>query len=562
MTRRVYRLFAASVCLVGVPAVAQEGDALLFQFDVPADAGPDVWDDPPRRDDRVVPAEAIEFDNGRPAPPVYPGRRDDPAPFRQDDLLGVGVAPGAGVVSSRSASLKVAKQAPPRVAVGRAYVYEISVKNVGDEPAAGVVIEDLVPRGTRLEGTNPQARLEGKTLVWDVGTLAPGADRVVRVKVTPLTAGTVGSVATASFVSEVSSRTEVVSPALALTTGPIDPAAVGTPVEFVVTARNTGRADATDVLLRAALPPGLEHHAGSVVEHSVGTLAAGAETTVRVAVRPTRAGTFEIPIELVAAGGMRSETAATLTTAGTPISVTRDQPRDVVAGEIARSVTTVKNESRRVIDTSRLVERLPAGVTVISTPEAASFDPPTGTVAWDVGRLKPGESASFTIEWAAADALAADGAVRFDSADGAVAELAPKFTVVDPPKPEIVTIGLDSDRRDVPVGTRVRLAGRVDPGASPFGRVGPVRIAVPKTLRLQDVAGLKLTASRQPTATIYAADVSGPTEFTLELVAETTGDASVSVTTDGERAVTALTVTDPPGPADGQVSAFDFSAFE
>lgn len=509
---------------------------------------------PPRRDDRVVPAEAIEFD-GEPGTTARS--------LRPDDLLGVGVVASGEPVRTRSAALTVEKTAPARVAVGRPYVYAITVRNVGEEPASAVVVEDLVPRGTRLEGTSPRARMEGKTLVWDLADLAPGAERVVRVKVTPVAAGTVGSVATASFVSEVSSRTEVVAPELAMTVTSVEDVDVGEPVELRVTITNDGRADAADVLLRATLPPGVEHQAGRLVECSVGMLPTGQSRSVAVVVRSAKAGMFEIPVEAVAAGGLRVDAVARLTTRSTALAVTREQPREVVAGQIARSTTTVTNESDRPLDGGRLVERLPAGVTVISAPDAAAFDPASGTAAWSVGRLAPGESRSFAVDWAAADETTADGAVRLESPDGAVAELAPRFAVGPAPEPTVTTVSLDPTARELPTGSRLRLAGRVDPGATPLTRSGPLRIAIPTTLRLADAAGLpRLTASRRGDATVYFAEVAGPTEFALELVAERPGPAEVVVEVAGERAATPLTVVGPDGPESGSLTSVDFSAFE
>ena len=97
--------------------------------------------------------------------------------------------------------------------IGQPLVYSIFVKNLGTSEARDVVVEDRIPRGTKLLGTMPRAEMTGKRLIWRVGNIAPNDQRKISIKVIPLEAGEIGSIATVNFVSEAAAETVVTAPA-------------------------------------------------------------------------------------------------------------------------------------------------------------------------------------------------------------------------------------------------------------------------------------------------------------------------------------------------------------
>lgn len=80
------------------------------------------------------------------------------------------------------ADLRLSKSAPGSVRPGEALVYELRLANLGTQPAAGVWLTDTLPAGlafvaqaSDLIFSQPQPGV----LVWQAGTLAPGAERIV-----------------------------------------------------------------------------------------------------------------------------------------------------------------------------------------------------------------------------------------------------------------------------------------------------------------------------------------------------------------------------------------------
>lgn len=98
--------------------------------------------------------------------------------------------------------LSIEKISPPSATLGEKMIYEIRVSNPSSVAARQVVLNDDVPEGVDLDGTIPRAELSGRRLIWRLGTLEPGAEKLVKVRVTPVRVGEVGSVATVNFLAE------------------------------------------------------------------------------------------------------------------------------------------------------------------------------------------------------------------------------------------------------------------------------------------------------------------------------------------------------------------------
>ena len=138
-------------------------------------------------------------------------------PLTPTDYIGVGTVSAETPSTPQQAQLTIQKQAPEDAVLGQDLIYSILVKNIGHSPAHNVVVEDLVPKGSELKGTDPQAQMTPeKKLVWQLGTMRPGAERRIRIKVVPTTAGQIGSVATVAFEAAVASRTIINAPPVAV----------------------------------------------------------------------------------------------------------------------------------------------------------------------------------------------------------------------------------------------------------------------------------------------------------------------------------------------------------
>ena len=109
----------------------------------------------------------------------------------------------------QSPQLTIQKLAPKEIQVGKPASFRVTVRNAGQTPAADVEIHDLVPKGTRLLGTAPQAsRGPDGEIVWTLGTIRPGEEWSVEMQLMPTAEGEIGSVATVHFGADASARSD------------------------------------------------------------------------------------------------------------------------------------------------------------------------------------------------------------------------------------------------------------------------------------------------------------------------------------------------------------------
>jgi uncharacterized repeat protein (TIGR01451 family) len=101
----------------------------------------------------------------------------------------VAVSSNAGKVNAEActtvvqAGLKIVKTTDDKqLLINRAATYQIVVSNIGDVPLTGVVVTDTAAPETSIAGAEG-GTASGNTATWNVGNLAPGAQKQLSVKV-------------------------------------------------------------------------------------------------------------------------------------------------------------------------------------------------------------------------------------------------------------------------------------------------------------------------------------------------------------------------------------------
>lgn len=158
----------------------------------------------------------------------------------------------------RQAVLAITKDCPGAVvaAGGRTITYTINVTNTGDAPAMNTMVEDAVPAGTSFASATDGGALQGSTVVWNLGTLAPKASKKVSLTVTPTGLGTVTNTASAkaTCAAPVSAtcKTEVrgVPGVLLEVVDNPDPIVVGGTSTYTIRVTNQGQIDITNIKVK------------------------------------------------------------------------------------------------------------------------------------------------------------------------------------------------------------------------------------------------------------------------------------------------------------------------
>lgn len=296
--------------------------------------------------------------------------------------------------------LSLRKSAPATAVIGRPLVYQIVVRNDGPASAMQVVVQDVIPPAVRVEGTNPAAESDGRTLVWRLGTLRSGDERTVAVRVVPTREGTIESAATVSSAQEVTAAITVVAPPRPkLEFELIAPARanIGQTIPYRFRVTNAGGSDATGVLIRNLLPAGLRHDGGNELEYAVGVLPPGKSSEVVLQLVAAATGRVVNPATVTADGGLRAAAEAVVEIVGPRVEVTRIGPKRVYVGRTGTFTNTVTNVGGVRATGLTVLEQLPEGLEFVSASEGGAYDPRRRMVTWRVDRLEPNDRSQVQI---------------------------------------------------------------------------------------------------------------------------------------------------------------------
>lgn len=211
----------------------------------------------------VDPPSAVPAVPASPAPPtldeqVIPAA-DGPAGADPGVLPLEGLMPGV-----RAIGLSVHVQADPVAFLNKETVVKVVVKNTGTTEARGVLIRDVLPEGLEFIASLDQQAPErnGNALVWNLSSLAPGTERILKYKAKPTRVGPLDHAATVTIRVGSRARTEVKQPKLRVEIEPVNATATalrGDRVQFKVKVSNPGSGSARNVLVQARISTGLRH---------------------------------------------------------------------------------------------------------------------------------------------------------------------------------------------------------------------------------------------------------------------------------------------------------------
>ncbi|MFH1749017.1 MAG: hypothetical protein ABIG44_18450 [Planctomycetota bacterium] len=216
---------------------------------------------------------------------------------------------GGGLTAEDSAAttvhqpvLAVTKSGPRFRYIGRPAIFQLTVVNEGDAPAANTMLVDAIPAGTEFVEASDDGRYASGRVTWNLGTLAPGAQRAVSLTLRPTRPGTVENTAQATAIcAEASAATtmEVKGiPAILLEVVDIhDPIEVNGQETYEITILNQGSANGTNIVVTCTLPAEEQY-----ISSSGPTNAGVAGQTITFAPLPTLAPKAQVKYNVVVKG--------------------------------------------------------------------------------------------------------------------------------------------------------------------------------------------------------------------------------------------------------------------
>ncbi|MEN0019345.1 MAG: hypothetical protein AAF747_00515 [Planctomycetota bacterium] len=194
--------------------------------------------------------------------------------------------------------------------IGRPVTYDLTLRNGGNGESANTTVFATVPAGSTFSSATNGGTLQGNRVVWNLGTVNPGADSNFSFTVSPAGSGSLTMNAEAVGVCAdtvvTDCTTEVVGiPAILLECVDLtDPVELGTQTTYVISVTNQGSATDRNVRVVVELPTEQRF-----VSASGATAATADGQTITFAPLPSLAPgerrEFRVTIEAVGAGDVR-----------------------------------------------------------------------------------------------------------------------------------------------------------------------------------------------------------------------------------------------------------------
>lgn len=286
--------------------------------------------------------------------------------------------------------LAIEKTAPEEVQVSRPATFTTTVRNTGKVVAHGVKVIDYVPRGTQLEAAHPEfVRGNDGSLVWNLGTIHPGEEASVSMKLIPVTEGEIGSVARVSFETQASARTISTRPQVQLTQILPDRVLIGQDAIVNISVTNPGSGDAVGVVIEADIPRELSHVAGNELEYKVGTLRPGQTKQLKLRLKARLAGLAMNSLTIRGEGRLMDRSVAEIEVVAPELQVGITGPRVRYLDREATYAIQVANPGTASSRNVGLVAYLARGLRFVSTDHQGEYDADEHAVYWKLEELPP-----------------------------------------------------------------------------------------------------------------------------------------------------------------------------
>ncbi len=326
-----------------------------------------------------------------------PGAQADLSPADITPTPGITTQPGTGrpgeqlLEGMQSASISIQKLVPPEIQVGRRCTFAIRVRNTGQRTAQNVQIRDEIPLGTELVGTAPQATVSGSQLVWDLGSLSVGEERLVEMELLPTEEREIGSVATVTLAAQASAKALCTRPQLALRLTTKPQVLAGKQHLVQIELSNPGSGDATGVMLLETIPVGVSHEAGPALEFEIGTLAAGETRRMELILTAEQAGKVTNVMTAQADANLRVEATCEFEVLAPDLKVSVEGPKRRYLERPATYRVSINNPGTATAKDIQLTTKLPKGLQFVGADNLGEYNSATHSVQWSLAELPANE---------------------------------------------------------------------------------------------------------------------------------------------------------------------------
>jgi uncharacterized repeat protein (TIGR01451 family) len=306
-------------------------------------------------------------------------------------------------------ALSLRKTGPTQVVLYDPVTFRLEVTNTGQTPLSDVIVSDTLPHELRFDSGTPAP--EGRDpLTWNLGTIAPGQQRVIEYRALTMQEGSFSNRAVATAAGglreETISQLTVGKSQLSLTMVGPQRRYANLPAVFELTISNPGNANASSVTVTNPLPAGTKlvsaSDGGVLIENevrwSVGTLAPGAKKTLKLQLAA------QMPGEVVNRATARADRdltaqaeAKTLFQGVAGLSANLTGPGLVEVGREVSYILEVKNTGTESVNDVKVTATIPGQLQATDAQGPSKSTIQAEKVTYQALVLKAGETIRYLI---------------------------------------------------------------------------------------------------------------------------------------------------------------------
>lgn len=282
---------------------------------------------------------------------------------------------------------------PNKCMLGEQYPLEFDVHACLD--VCDVVVTTHLPEGVSYIRSQPEAKVEGRKLIWHFGAMAKGDCRLAKVwlkcecegeqcacfcaKATPV-----------SFCSLICAK-----PILTCHKCGPEEVCPGDPVNYTITVTNKGSCTAEDVVVTDNIPDGFEHSSCQrTLTFKLGSLEPCQSKKVNVCLTAVKRGKFCNTAVVTACNADSTQCQACTCVCCCAIECSKVGPKEVPIGKNADYQITVTNTGDKVLTDVVVTDSAPNSTSIVTANGAQIRG---NQAVWRLRELKPGEKVSFAV---------------------------------------------------------------------------------------------------------------------------------------------------------------------
>lgn len=300
-------------------------------------------------------------------------------------------------------------RAPARVEPDKEIEYRLTVENVSAAAAHHVVVRDRLPRGAeenvRAEPkpTEQKKTKDGLTdLLWELGTLKPGDQKVIVLAIKPKGNEDVQNRAYVQFEHGQKVTTRIAKPSMSVKVTVPPQTILYQSVSFRIEVANTGAVPLRNVVVTDEIPAGLEFVDGKPQPNpekpltwKIGDVPPKQTRRIEYQVISKKAGKFSNQAKATAAGGASATNRASVTVGEPKLKISISGPQRRLVNRPIPYHITVGNLGSVPLTNVQVTDELPPGVEFVNASSGGRRE--GGFVRWSLGALRPGEVRSLFV---------------------------------------------------------------------------------------------------------------------------------------------------------------------